>query len=60
MPVNGTPHNEIAQGGLAVLYGATQMPATMMDPLGVNTAASAGSTGPTARWQNASLLEQPT
>ncbi|MBE8521919.1 hypothetical protein ILP97_31290 [Amycolatopsis sp. H6(2020)] len=33
----GKPHNETAQGGIAVVYGAARMPATIMDPTDINT-----------------------
>ncbi|HET6708513.1 SdrD B-like domain-containing protein [Amycolatopsis sp.] len=34
---HGKPHNETAQGGIAVVYGAGRMPATVMDPTDINT-----------------------
>ncbi|RSM46053.1 hypothetical protein DMA12_12265 [Amycolatopsis balhimycina DSM 5908] len=33
----GKPHNETAQGGIAVVYPAARMPATVMDPTDINT-----------------------
>ncbi len=34
---DGKPHNETAQGALAMVYGETRMPDTIMDPTGLNT-----------------------
>ncbi|WP_086668426.1 SdrD B-like domain-containing protein [Lentzea kentuckyensis] len=34
---NGAPHNETAQGALAVVYGESRMPAMVMDPTAINT-----------------------
>ncbi|MEU0535569.1 SdrD B-like domain-containing protein [Amycolatopsis tolypomycina] len=34
---HGKPHNETAQGALAVVYPAARMPATVMDPTAINT-----------------------
>ncbi|WP_410644027.1 SdrD B-like domain-containing protein [Amycolatopsis sp. lyj-346] len=34
---HGKPHNETAQGGIAVVHGAARMPATVMDPTNINT-----------------------
>ncbi|MGW3963307.1 SdrD B-like domain-containing protein [Amycolatopsis sp. NPDC005003] len=34
---HGKPHNETAQGALAVVYPAARMPATIMDPTAINT-----------------------
>ncbi|MEQ0562305.1 SdrD B-like domain-containing protein [Amycolatopsis sp. NEAU-NG30] len=34
---HGKPHNETAQGGIAVVYPAARMPATIMDPTAINT-----------------------
>ncbi|MEO6082895.1 MAG: SdrD B-like domain-containing protein, partial [Umezawaea sp.] len=34
---DGAPHHETAQGAVATVYSATRMPATVMDPTGLNT-----------------------
>jgi hypothetical protein len=34
---HGQPHNETAQGAVAMVYGASRMPATVMDPTDINT-----------------------